>query len=80
GDEHDLAVLAERVRTEARRGSDAALGARSRKELSKAIAKRRRALRKRALRDGERLYRRPPKRFVARIRRAAAAQASLSRR
>jgi CHAD domain-containing protein len=80
GDEHDLAVLAARVRAEAKRGDASPLGERSRKELLKAIAKRRRRLRKRALRDGERLYRRRPKRFVARMRRAAAAGASLSRR
>jgi len=71
GDEHDLAVLAERVRAEAKREGDAALGARSRKELLKAIAKRRRALRKRALRKGARLYDQRPKRFAARMCRAA---------
>ncbi len=34
------------------------------------IAARRRKLRKRALREGERLYRRPPRRFVRRVKRA----------
>ncbi|HEX4483508.1 MAG TPA: CHAD domain-containing protein [Solirubrobacteraceae bacterium] len=72
GEEHDLAVLAARVRVEAKRGGAAALGARSRKALLKAISKRRARLRKRALRDGSRLYRRRPKKFAVRVRRAAA--------
>jgi hypothetical protein len=79
GDEHDLAVLAERVRAEAKR-EDAALGARSRKALLRAIAKRRARLRRRALRRGERLYGRSRKKFLKRMRRAAARQAAISRR
>ncbi len=70
GEEHDLGVLAERVRSGA-----AAPGRGSRKALLKAIARRRKRLRKRALRDGERLYSRKPKRFVKRMRRARKASA-----
>jgi CHAD domain-containing protein len=80
GEEHDLAVLAERVRAEAEPGGSATLGKRSRKALLQAIAKRRARLRKRALRDGERLYGRGRKQFVARVRRAAALEDALSRR
>jgi hypothetical protein len=70
GEEHDLAVLAARVQAEARigvasRGSDV----RARKALLKAIARRRKRLRKRALRDGKRLYGQPPEKFVRRVRR-----------
>jgi CHAD domain-containing protein len=79
GEEHDLAMLAERVRQEAKR-DDAALGARSRKALLKAIARRRARLRKRALRRGKRLYGRSRKQFLKRMRRAAARQAAISRR
>ena len=80
GEEHDLAVLAGRVRAESKRGEAAVLGRRSRRALLKAIAKRRARLRKRALRDGERLYDRGRKRFVAHVRRAAALEDALSRR
>jgi CHAD domain-containing protein len=80
GDEHDLAVLAERVGAEAKAGrASGAPGSGARKELLKAIAQRRKRLRKRALRDGKRLYRRKPKQFVRRVR-AAAALAAISRR
>jgi CHAD domain-containing protein len=73
GAEHDLAVLAERVREEAKATrASGAPGPRTRKLLLKLIAKRRRKLRKRALRDGERIYGRSPKRFVRRVRAAAA--------
>jgi len=80
GEEHDLAVLAERVRGEAKatRASGAS-GPGTRRALLGLIAKRRRRLRKRALRDGRRLYARKPKRFVRRVR-AAATLGSLSRR
>jgi CHAD domain-containing protein len=68
GDEHDLAVLAERVRSDAHdRHAPSTLGRGSRRALLKAIARRRRRLRKRALRDGARLYARRPKRFVRRM-------------
>jgi CHAD domain-containing protein len=80
GEEHDLAVLAERVRAEGEPGGAATLGKRSQKALLRAIAKRRARLRKRALRDGERLYGRSRKQFVARVRRAAALEDTLSRR
>jgi CHAD domain-containing protein len=80
GEEHDLAVLAERVHAEAKAGrASAAPGSGARKALLKAIAQRRKRLRKRALRDGKRLYRRKPKQFVRRVR-AAAALATISRR
>jgi hypothetical protein len=70
GKEHDLAVLAARVQAEARiggasRGSDV----RARKTLLKAIARRRKRLRKRALRDGKRLYGQTPEKFIRHIRR-----------
>jgi CHAD domain-containing protein len=67
GEEHDLAVLAERIR---RRDAQAAPKRRTRKTLLKLISRRRRKLRKRALADGAQLYRRSPKRFLARVRRA----------
>jgi CHAD domain-containing protein len=71
GEEHDLAMLAERVRAEANAGrATGAPGRGSRKALLRAIAHRRKRLRKRALRDGKRLYERNPKRFVRRMRRA----------
>lgn len=69
GEDHDLAVLAERVRDEAKPGKRARkrskrVGRGTRKTLLKLIARRRRKLRKRALREGERLYRRGPKKFL----------------
>jgi hypothetical protein len=69
GEEHDLAVLAERVRASGDRfeGEE-----RAREALLKLIARRRKRLRRRALRQGERLYRRTPKRFLARTRGAYA--------
>jgi CHAD domain-containing protein len=74
GEEHDLAVLAQRVRREAKTGrASVAPGRRARKLLLKSIAARRRKLRKRALRDGARLYGRKPARFVRRVRKRAAA-------
>jgi CHAD domain-containing protein len=71
GEEHDLAVLAERVREQSRgRAGGSRLGRGSRRAILKAIARRRRALRASTLREGARLYGRRPKRFVARVRRA----------
>jgi hypothetical protein len=64
GEDHDLAVLAERVRTD----RTLVLGRAARKTLLRLIARRRRQLRRRALRHGERIYRRRPKAFVARVR------------
>jgi CHAD domain-containing protein len=66
GEEHDLALLEARVRERSRLFA----GERKvRKRLLASIAARRRKLRKRALREGERLYRRPPRRFVRRLKR-----------
>jgi len=64
GEEHDLMVLAELA------GSHKSLKRhrRARKQLLRAIARRRARLRKRALREGKRLYERKPKRFVRRVR------------
>jgi CHAD domain-containing protein len=87
GEEHDLAMLAARVRAEGKRGSGRrgsgkrVLGTGTRKRLLKAIARRRKRLRTKALRDGRRLYGRKPKKFVRRARRAAARAAGpVSRR
>jgi hypothetical protein len=65
GEEHDLMLLAERVRAHRplkRRRK------RTRKLLLRAISRRRKRLRTRALREGERLYARKPKRFVRNMR------------
>lgn len=67
GEEHDLALLEARVRERSRQFADER---KTRKRLLALIASRRRKLRKRALREGERLYRRPPRRFVRRVKRA----------
>jgi CHAD domain-containing protein len=70
GEDHDLAVLAGRLRAgrQAARQDTWHTGRKTRKALLKAIAKRRKVLRKRALRDGARLYRRSPKRLIAQLR------------
>jgi CHAD domain len=65
GEEHDLALLARAVR---KRPEHFAGRRRTRKALLKAIERRRKRLRRRALREGERLYRRKPKVFVRRLR------------
>jgi CHAD domain-containing protein len=71
GEEHDLAVLAARIGAKGAGGTDqAALGPRNRKALLKLIARRRRKLRADTLRKGARLFRRRPKRFLRRVRRA----------
>ncbi len=67
GEEHDLALLAREV---GRRSEHFAGERRTRKRLLKLIARRRKALHQRALREGERLYRRRPRRFVRRLKRA----------
>jgi CHAD domain-containing protein len=73
GEDHDLAVLAQRLRTgkhtHPRAGDARAWRTKpsTRKALLKAIAKRRRQLQKRALRDGARLYRHPPRKFFSRL-------------
>jgi CHAD domain-containing protein len=69
GEEHDLALLEERVRSQPRRGT-ARLGRRSRRALLRQIARRRRRLREQTLREGARLYRKRPRRFVRRLLRA----------
>lgn len=67
GEEHDLALLARMVRERA----ELFAGERKqRKRLLRAIAKRRRQLRERALLEGEHLYERKPKAFVRRVRKA----------
>jgi hypothetical protein len=70
GDDHDLAMLAQMLRdAPGKRGSDGVrVGRGTRKLLLKLIARRRRDLRKRALREGERLYARSPGKFVRRVR------------
>jgi len=70
GEDHDLAVFAERLRAGARGDAQETwrTGRRTRKMLLKLIARRRRKLRRRALRDGERFYRATPKRFLRRVR------------
>jgi CHAD domain len=75
GEDHDLAVFAQRIRAGAkRRGRDQVwrCGRGTRKLLLKAIAARRRELRKRALRRGRRLFRAKPKQLVRRVRTAHA--------
>jgi CHAD domain-containing protein len=68
GEDHDLAVFAERVRTD----SALVVSQSARKALLRMIARRRRQLRRRALRQGEQIYRCRPKAFVARVRDAYA--------
>ena len=67
GDEHDLAVLGEWIGAEGKR---AGLRPKTRRQLRKLISKRRAELRRRALREGKRLYRRRPGEFMARVGRA----------
>lgn len=74
GEDHDLAVLAERIV----QGAKSSPGGRTstaiplkrptRKTLLKLIAKRRHKLRRRALREGERLYGASPRKFMRRVR------------
>jgi CHAD domain-containing protein len=77
GEEHDLSLLAQRVRSQGRRGGAGRsasggprVGRRSRRALLKQIARRRRRLRETTLRDGARLYRRGPRAFTRRLLRA----------
>ena len=70
GEEHDLVVLEARVRAELRGGRDGD------KTLLKLIAKRRKRLRREALRRGKRLYRRSPRKLLRRMRTAYASQAA----
>jgi CHAD domain-containing protein len=72
GEDHDLAVLGEWVRADGKRRSGKRAHGKSseridrptRKALLKAVARRRRELYRQTLRDGQRLYRRSPKRFL----------------
>jgi CHAD domain-containing protein len=66
GEEHDLVVLAGLLPPPGRAPFKGKRGRRARKALIARIARRRRRLRKRALREGERLYRRSPKKFSRR--------------
>jgi CHAD domain-containing protein len=71
GEDHDLAVFAQRLRAGNKpRRNDRSwrCGRRTRKLLNKAVAERRRALRKRALREGRRLFGPKPKQLVRRVR------------
>jgi CHAD domain-containing protein len=73
GEEHDLTLLAARV--DASHGPLAGskrARRRTRKALLKLIARRRKRLRKQALREGQHLYRRSPQRFSQRVRRTIA--------
>jgi CHAD domain-containing protein len=72
GEEHDLAVLAERIRAGRSGGGQGTwrMGRRTRRTLLAQIARRRRSLRRRALREGERLYRPTPSAFMRRVRAA----------
>ena len=64
GQEHDLALLAERVRAH----GPLKRRKRARRALLRTIARRRASLRERALRKGARLYARKPKRFARWVR------------
>lgn len=64
GEEHDLAVLAGLLPPPGRAPFKGKRGKRARKALLARIARRRQRLRKRALREGERVYGRRPKKFV----------------
>jgi CHAD domain-containing protein len=72
GEEHDLVVLAGLLPPPGRAPFKGKRGRRARKAVLEQIARRRRRLRKRALRGGRRLYRRKPQKFTRRVRRAHA--------
>jgi CHAD domain-containing protein len=78
GEDHDLVLLAALIRAGSSGGArgEAPIPRRTRKLLLKLIARRRRQLRQRALRAGERLYRESPKRFIRRVRAAHASERS----
>jgi CHAD domain-containing protein len=79
GDEHDLVLLDARVQAERGGGRKKdRIGRGTRRTLLKLIAKRRKRLRKQALRDGSRLYGRTPKGFVRRVRSAYARRERVS--
>jgi hypothetical protein len=85
GEEHDLVLLAERVRASGKGGGGAhgagldrsVLDKRTRRNLLKLIARRRKRLRRVALREGKRLYRRRPGNFVRRVSETYARQARI---
>ncbi len=60
GEDHDLAVLAQRIEHDAKQPGGGPMGSSARKALLRAIRKRRRELQKSALADGKKLYRRSP--------------------
>jgi hypothetical protein len=69
GDEHDLVLLATRIQAERRGGrGKERLRRGTRRALLELIAQRRKRLRRQALREGKRLYRRSPKEFARRAR------------
>jgi hypothetical protein len=70
GEEHDLVLLAAQVRERGAGGERVPPGAR--RLLLKLIARRRKRLRKQALRAGKRLYAPTPKQFLREVRRAFA--------
>ncbi len=78
GEEHDLVVLAAQLPPPGQAHFKGKRGRRARKALLEKIAQRRRRLRKRALREGERLYRHKPKQFTRRVSRAHARVARAS--
>ena len=67
GEDHDLAVLAQWIRTNGKRRRSR-VGRKTRRTMLRLIARRQRELRRQALRDGERLYRARPKKFLRRVR------------
>ena len=72
GEDHDLAVLAQRIRTDVKQAKGSQrVGRRTRTLLLGLIAKRRRKLQRRALREGRRLYTDSPKKFLRRAQRRA---------
>lgn len=72
GEEHDLAIFAAHVRGAGRRerGQTWHTGRGTRAQLLRSVAKRRRALRRLALRKGRRLYRERPGKFMRGVRAA----------
>jgi CHAD domain-containing protein len=73
GEEHDLGVLAERIRGAGERDAvRVPAGRRTRRALLKLIAKRRRQIRREALKIGGSLYGTRPSRYLDRVRRAFA--------
>jgi CHAD domain-containing protein len=69
GEEHDLAALGQWISDH---GASAGAGRATRRKLHKLIRRRRAKLRRRALRRGRALYKRKPRKFLARVARAYA--------